>query len=68
MPEQAPRNNESEAARRLRELNESQIKSGVIRLRNELQTLYEAGIIDRDGNPVRKELPRCMGEALSDVV
>lgn len=56
------------AAARLRTLNERQIGEGVARLRADLQAFRDLGIVDEQGNRVRREFPTEMAEDTSDVV
>lgn len=56
------------AAARLRTLNERQATEGVARLRADLQAFRDLGIVDEQGNRVRREFPIEMSEDTSDVV
>jgi len=56
------------AAAKLRALNEEQAQDGTARLRAELKTLHELGIVDRSGRRVRKDWPVERLEGASEVV
>ena len=56
------------AAARLRTLNARQAQQGVARLRADLRTLRESGIIDEQGNPVHQDFPSQMLDETPDVV
>ncbi len=56
------------SAAELGALNERQSHEGLGRLRAELHTLRERGIVDAEGKRLAKELPAGMLETNSDVV
>lgn len=56
------------AAARLRLLNETQTHEGAGRLRADLQALHDLGIVDRNGNRLRKDWPASKVQGASDVV
>ena len=56
------------AAARLRRLNERQTHEGVARLRADLVVFRDLGIVDEQGQRVRKEFPAELLEEISDVV